>query len=330
MFARLSQLSRHLKKPIMSFTANASSDSSVSDPFKRPIRTAACLIIGDEVLNGKTVDTNSAFFAKYCFNLGINLKRIEVISDNEEEIIEAARRMSANYDFVVTSGGIGPTHDDITYPTMARAFNLPLSLHEETARRMRALSRQRPDAPPFDWDTPSPTLTARLRMAQLPTGPSAKVIYVSEKIWVPICAVNYNVHILPGVPSIFESLLEGLKPMLIEDGRVHDGLKQTRIMISTQWPESEIAEFLTGLQERVKDKGIKVGSYPRWGTGRNTVTLLGTDKEYLESFVPEVEAGIGGHRIQVEGEDDGEPKELHEEAGNAIVDIIEEGSFKAK
>jgi len=76
---------------------------------KRLIHTAGCIIIGDEVLGGKTVDTNSAYFAKFCFSLGIALKRIEVIADDEDEIIEAARRMSKNYDLVVTSGGIGPT-----------------------------------------------------------------------------------------------------------------------------------------------------------------------------------------------------------------------------
>lgn len=73
------------------------------------LHTAGCLIIGDEVLGGKTVDTNSAYYAKFCFNLGLNLKRIEVIGDDEGEIIEAVRRMSENYDMVVTSGGIGPT-----------------------------------------------------------------------------------------------------------------------------------------------------------------------------------------------------------------------------
>ena len=76
---------------------------------KRMIHTAGCIIIGDEVLGGKTTDTNSTNFAKYCFGLGIDLKRIEVIGDDESEIIEATRRMSDNYDFVVTSGGIGPT-----------------------------------------------------------------------------------------------------------------------------------------------------------------------------------------------------------------------------
>jgi len=73
------------------------------------INTAACLIIGDEVLGGKTTDTNSAYMAKFCFSLGMALKRVEVIADDEDEIIEATRRMSEKYDFVVTSGGIGPT-----------------------------------------------------------------------------------------------------------------------------------------------------------------------------------------------------------------------------
>lgn len=83
----------------------------------------SCLIIGDEVLNGKTKDTNSNFLAQFCFTAGIDLKRIEVIADDEEEIIEAARRMSEKYDWVISSGGIGPTHDDITYQSMAKAFN---------------------------------------------------------------------------------------------------------------------------------------------------------------------------------------------------------------
>jgi len=96
--------------------------TSLSD---RSITTAGCLIIGDEVLSSKTMDTNSAHFgnpldtltlAKYCFELGIELKRIEVIADDEGEIVEAVKRMSHNYDMVVTSGGIGPTHDDMVPP----------------------------------------------------------------------------------------------------------------------------------------------------------------------------------------------------------------------
>jgi molybdenum cofactor synthesis domain-containing protein len=103
------------------------------------VSTAGCLIIGDEVLNGKTKDTNSNYFAKFCFDRGIDLKRIEVIPDDEDDIVEAARRMTSKYDFVITSGGIGPTPDDITYQSLAKAFDgEPLEYHDETLRRMQA------------------------------------------------------------------------------------------------------------------------------------------------------------------------------------------------
>ncbi|KLJ10295.1 hypothetical protein EMPG_14329 [Blastomyces silverae] len=124
MFPRINQLVRHLSRPrpnsvhIPAATAARSLGSPLSMTSytetalansKKTIHTAACLIIGDEVLGGKTVDTNSPFFAKYCFSMGVSLKRIEVIADDESEIIEAVKRMSEKYDFVVTSGGIGPT-----------------------------------------------------------------------------------------------------------------------------------------------------------------------------------------------------------------------------
>ncbi|EEB92101.1 hypothetical protein MPER_09439, partial [Moniliophthora perniciosa FA553] len=122
----------------------------------KPIRTAAALVIGDEILNGKTMEKNSHYFAKYCFDLGIDLhqaflashaqvayiaarlssKRIEVIPDEEEEIIAASRRMVQKYDLVITTGGIGPTHDDITYASLAKAFDQTLEHHGETLRRM--------------------------------------------------------------------------------------------------------------------------------------------------------------------------------------------------
>ncbi|CUS10654.1 unnamed protein product [Tuber aestivum] len=301
MLSRLSWLSRHLSRPIMTTPQNTR--------FDKPIRTSACLIIGDEVLNGKTVDTNSGCFAKFCFDLGVEMKRVEVIADDEGEIVEAVRRMSKNYDFVVTSGGIGPTHDDITYPSIAKAFNLPLTLHNETWTRMRKLSKSSKTNPPFDWETPSPMLTAKQRMALLPTGPGVRNVYTSPDLWVPICIVD-NVHILPGIPRVFRQFLDGLRPFLNVDS--HN--KQTRILISTPMKESQIAGFLTELQEKVQQRGVKVGSYPRWGKQRNTVTLTGPDEEYIEGLVDEVEKGVGGLRVSREGEDDeqGEPEGTEE------------------
>jgi len=275
---------------------------------QRPISTAACLIIGDEVLGGKTVDTNSAFFAKYCFSLGIGLKRIEVIADDEEEIIEAIRRMSDRYDFVVTSGGIGPTHDDITYQSIGKAFSLPLTLHDEAFARMKRLSRPHPSQPNFDWTTASPALAAKKRMIELPLDKSRsideQVAFTDDSLWVPLCIVNGNVHILPGVPRLFTTMLEGYKEVLRTKLADKSGVGDHRIIISTPMAESAVAGYLTELAAKVGSRGVKVGSYPRWGKARNSVTLVGKDVEYMESLVAEVEKGVDGKRVAVEGEDD--------------------------
>ncbi|KAJ6258979.1 hypothetical protein Dda_5874 [Drechslerella dactyloides] len=271
----------------------------------RMIQTAACLIIGDEVLNGKVVDANGGFFARYCFNLGLDLKRLEVIPDDEEDIIEATRRMSDKYDFVVTSGGIGPTHDDITYESIAKAFSVSLELHDETRERMRRLWVSKRNEPTFDWDTPSPRLTAKLRMATLPKGPKCHIYYPSADLWVPIAIVNDNVHILPGIPLLFQQMLEGLLPVL--QPRIEAARRDLfRVMISTPQPESQMAEYLTALQARVQDHGVKVGSYPRWGKPRNTVTLVGRDREYIEGLLPEVTAQLDGVRVAEEADADTE------------------------
>ncbi|EMC91708.1 hypothetical protein BAUCODRAFT_38820 [Baudoinia panamericana UAMH 10762] len=281
-----------------------------SERSKRMIHTAACLIIGDEVLGGKTVDTNSAWFAKYCFSLGINLRRVEVIADDEGEIVEAVRRMSSNYDFVVTSGGIGPTHDDITYQSIARAFDLPLILHEPALEKMKRLSKPHPSQVNFSWDEDTPARRAKLRMIELPYDKNLpdedQVIFAAEDLWVPINVVNGNIHILPGIPRLFEKMLTGLKPRLVPRLTDPEGKGVCRILFSTPLAESEVAEYLTQLAGKVKDKAVSVGSYPRWGKSRNTVTLVGRDKEFMESLVPEVEQNVKGRRVTVEGEDDDE------------------------
>ncbi|KAH8808842.1 MoaB/Mog domain-containing protein [Xylogone sp. PMI_703] len=299
MFARISQLARHYSRPLPNY-AHTSAAAAVNgakhlmattatpdEKNTRTIRTAACLIIGDEVLGGK------------------NLKRVEVIADDEDEIVEAVRRMSDKYDFVVTSGGIGPTHDDITYQSIAKAFGLKLKLHEEAHERMKKLSRPHPNQPNFSWDVDSPARRAKLRMVELPYDPARdlkfQAIFVADDLWVPIACVNGNVHILPGIPRLFERLLEGLKPLLLP--RLEDPEKGIhRILISTPLPESEVAPYLTELAERVESKGVKVGSYPRWNKATNTVTLVGRDEEFLKSLIPEVVENVKGKHVSVEGE----------------------------
>ncbi|KAL5622040.1 hypothetical protein BROUX41_005985 [Berkeleyomyces rouxiae] len=261
--------------------------ASADERNERPIRTAACLIIGDEVLGGK------------------ELKRIEVIGDDENEIGEAVSRMSNNYDFVVTSGGIGPTHDDITYQAIGKAFSLPLTMHQPTYDRMKRLMKPHPSQPNFDWNVDSPDRVARERMVILPLDLnrdlSKQIIFTWDDLWVPVTVVNGNVHILPGIPQLFERLVDGLTPTI---SKRLDGQKTCRILISTPNSESAVAQYLTKLAALVEPRGVKVGSYPRFDKSRNTVTLVGRDQKYLESLVPEVLENVKGRRVSIEGEDD--------------------------
>ncbi|KAG7451675.1 Molybdopterin binding protein [Guyanagaster necrorhizus] len=252
------------------------------------IRTAAALIIGDEILNGKTLEANSHFFAKYCFEHGIELKRIEVISDDENEIIEASRRMVQNYDFVVTSGGIGPTHDDITYASLAKAFGQSLAHHTETLRRLDEMNKHRP------WILSQTTSQreATKRMALFPE--RAEVIFVGRDIWVPVVRLEGKLCIFPGIPKLFQIMLTQLTPFL---PLPPPSERPLRIQIFTDRPESMIAPYLTALQARLKSHGIRVGSYPVLGTGV-FVSLIGrpvfNSPECITKVVKEVEREIGG------------------------------------
>ncbi|RIB08741.1 MoaB/Mog domain-containing protein [Gigaspora rosea] len=269
----------------------------ISELQHRPFpKTAACLVIGDEILNGKTADTNSGFFAKFCFNLGIDLKRIEVIPDEEEVIIESVRRLSNNFDFVVTSGGVGSTHDDITYSSIARAFNLPLNYHQPTMNRMAEAIRNTPRMKVFRNETKE-AVEARKRMALFPQ--SSLVVFPNEKLWVPIVIVNDNIHILPGVPGLFRGLLSGYSKYL------SGGKKYVRRFIKTYQPESFIAPVLTDFQEKLKDIGIKIGSYPKLTRNKAwvVVSLLARETnsqvvEKIEQTAKEIAEKISGFIIE--------------------------------
>ncbi|KAF8210102.1 MoaB/Mog domain-containing protein [Mycena galopus ATCC 62051] len=238
----------------------------------RYIRTAACLIIGDEILNGKTHDANSNFFARYCFEHGIDLKRIEVIADDEDQIIEASRRMVKNYDFTVTSGGIGPTHD-ITYSSLATAFSQSLAHHSETLTRMNRMIKHR------TWmSTQTPQQRAATeRMALFPE--RAEILFVAEDIWVPVVRLESKLCIFPGIPSLFQKMLTALTPLLPLPPRTE---RPSRIQVFTERPESMIAPYLTKLQTRLRPHGIQVGSYPVLGQGV-FVSLIGRDRPLTTS-----------------------------------------------
>lgn len=163
-------------------------------------------------------------------------------------------------------------------------------------------------------------------MIELPTDESRdmkmQVLFPNEELWVPVSVVNGNVHILPGVPRLFEALLDGLKPYLTSRLTDPEGKGIHRILISTPMAESAVAPYLAELAEKVEPKGVKVGSYPRWEKSRNTVTLVGRyvntasnfdnkingrrDLEFLESLVSDVVKNVNGRRVLIEGEDDEE------------------------
>ncbi|KIR34639.1 molybdopterin binding domain-containing protein [Cryptococcus deuterogattii MMRL2647] len=296
------------------------SPSSVADPLGKGkyIQTAGCIIIGDEVLNGKTKDTNSNFFAQYCFDLGIELfvlvslsvpyyflisplfrKRIEVIADDEDEIIEAARRMTEKYDFVITSGGIGPTHDDITYASLAKAFNLPLVHHPETLRRMWALTTPERRAE-LEKATPAQR-EARERMALFPTQKEerdvrSEAIFVEADKWVPVVRLAGRLCVFPGIPALFQQLLLALTPYLPLPPA---SSKPFRHLIYTSKPESAIAPYLTELQARVKKEGIRIGSYPYLYQGVH-VSLIGHNVERIKELGREVIREVDG-KVVAEG-----------------------------
>ncbi|KAF6751693.1 MoaB/Mog domain-containing protein [Ephemerocybe angulata] len=269
----------------------------------RCIRTAAALIIGDEILNGKTLDSNSHVFAQFCFQHGIDLKRIEVIPDVEDEIIEAARRLSSNHDLVVTSGGIGPTHDDITYASLAKAFNTTLVHHDETIRRMKIMNKHRKWA---TLQTPEQK-EATLRMALFPA--NAEVIFVDPEIWVPVVRLGGKLCVFPGVPGLFQRMIKSLANFIPLPPKSE---RPRRIQIFTDRAESLIAPYLTKLQARLRPHNIQVGSYPILYKGV-FVSLIGkeapataagsaepTERVWLADIAKEVEREIGGRILSEE------------------------------
>ncbi|KAI9305352.1 MoaB/Mog domain-containing protein [Cunninghamella echinulata] len=262
-----------------------------------PSFTAACCIIGDEILNGKTRESNGYFLSRFLFDMGVTLKRVEVIGDDYEAIAETITRLSSQHDIVFTSGGIGPTHDDISYDAIAKAYSLPLKLDEETCELMKAKSIARQ----ADWKLTEP----RKRMALFPH--PAKILRVHDDLWVPIVVVNENIHILPGIPRLFEMLVTSFKPYLEEAmAKKQVNGKYYRLEIATKLHEGLLAPFLTAIQESVKEKHIKIGSYPKWIAGPDgekvVISVIGKDEasviEVSETITKEVNGWKYVKRLQ--------------------------------
>lgn len=220
--------------------------------------SAGLLIIGNEILSGKIVDTNSPFLAGQLRELGVDLERILVIPDVVDTIAEETRRFSEAYDYVFTSGGIGPTHDDVTMESIAKAFDQELRLDEQMCARIERAQKE-------------PLNDAMKKMALMPEG--ANAIDVSD-LWFPVIVIE-NVHILPGIPQLFEK-----KFLSIRDRFAGVPIHLTRVFVTRH--ESDIAEDLHALLREFSE--LMLGSYPRIGEPdyRVMLTLESRDADYLK------------------------------------------------
>src|SRR5882757_6326397 len=162
--------------------------------------TAAAVVIGDEILSGRTQDTNTNYIATVLGTIGIDLREARVVPDVEDDIIAAINTLRARYTYVFTTGGIGPTHDDITADAVAKAFGVALPINPEAREMLESRWRQ----------TGTEVNAARLRMARIPEGGSLIVNSVSAA---PGFRIG-NVHVMAGVPIIMKSMLEAIAPTL--------------------------------------------------------------------------------------------------------------------
>ncbi len=223
--------------------------------------TAALLVIGDEILSGRTKDVNIGATADFCTDLGIDLHEVRVVADVTDEIVEAVNAVRAKYTYVFTTGGIGPTHDDITADAVAKAFGVGLPINAEARAMLEARWKDRGIEPN----------EARLRMARIPEGASLIVNSVSAA---PGFRIG-NVHVMAGVPVIMRAMLESIAPTLKGGRKVHS------VTVRSGVGEGNIAAPLAVLQDQFPD--VKMGSYPRMGDGTvmTELVLRGPDQTRL-------------------------------------------------
>ena len=211
---------------------------------------AAILIIGNEILSGRTQDTNTSTLATWLNSIGVKVNEVRIISDVEKTIVDTLNILRKKNDYVFTTGGIGPTHDDITAESVAKAFGLKYKIHQEAFKILEAYYK------------PGEFNKGRQKMAMMPE--KAKLI-LNPTSGAPGFNVE-NVYCLPGVPSILKSMLGALKNEIVGGKPI---LSHT---ISLRTVESEIADSLTQVQ--IRNKEVEIGSYPFFHAGKLGVSIV--------------------------------------------------------
>jgi molybdenum cofactor synthesis domain-containing protein len=241
----------------------------MSEPQDAAPVTAAMMIIGNEILSGRTTDANLPYVAGELTRLGIRLLEVRVVADIEAEIVDAIKALRARYTYLFTTGGIGPTHDDITAAAVAKAFGVALHRHPDALAIM-----QRRYANPADL-TPG-----RLKMTEVPVGGSLIDNPVSGAPGFQIA----NVYVMAGIPAVARAMFDGLKH------RLRGGPVMLSRTVVSNLGEGLIATDLAAVQARWPD--IEIGSYPfhRRGVFGSSLVLRGTDPARLDVAAEEVRA----------------------------------------
>jgi len=238
---------------------------------------ASLIIIGDEILSGRTKDANLSYLATWLNEVGIQLAEVRVVPDVACEIADAVNALRAKYDYLFTTGGIGPTHDDITVDSIAAAFGVSVVTHKEAYARMEA-----------HYGAENFT-EARKRMTRVPEG--AELVDNPVSIAPGICIEN--VFIMAGVPKIMQAMLEDIRPHL----RV--GRKVWTQSLTVHAPESKVADELSAIQNGNADTSI--GSYPFYGSGYGTtIVVRSADTAAVEKAMGEVQALCFAKRFETD------------------------------
>jgi molybdenum cofactor synthesis domain-containing protein len=235
--------------------------SETSQTAGQSIVTAALLVIGDEILSGRTKDKNIGHIADHLTAIGIQMKEVRVVPDEEPEIVDAVNTLRKKYNYLFTTGGIGPTHDDITADAIAKAFGVGIDVDERALAPMKAYFERR-----------GVELTpARLRMARIPFGAEL----VENSVSIAPGFMLGNVIVMAGVPNIMHVMLEAATRFL------RTGKKMLSSALDLHRPEGEIAEMFGALQQRYPD--VPMGSYPfqRDGKPGTQLVLRSTDAARL-------------------------------------------------
>ncbi len=241
--------------------------------------TAALLIIGNEILSGRTRDANLQFLALELNKLGVRMVECRVVPDIEKTIVDTLNEMRAKFDYVFTTGGIGPTHDDITADCIAKAFGVGISEHPEAVARMTR-----------HYGDPALFTPARRRMARVPHGG----VLVDNPVSVAPGFQMENVFTFAGIPAVMQAMFHSMKHRLV------GGAPVVSRTVRTNLPEGIIAEPLGALQKRFED--LDIGSYPAFRNGKPSVSLVlrGTDDARLAAASAELVATLKGMNGEAE------------------------------